>query len=280
MNEKAEQFYDRLCKAVQTDRLKLPTLPEVALKIRQAVESEEKSAQQIAEILTQDAALAARLLQLANSPLFRARSKIDNLQLAIARLGTRVVRDLVITLAMKQIFQASSSSLEQQFRELWSTSVEVAAVCRLLASSQNSLDPEQALLAGLIHNIGALPILRLAEDDEELIDDPEALQEITLEIQSKVGKVILEFWNFPDTFIDVVKHWDEFDRQHQGKADYTDLVQVAILQSGHTRFAHTPDDWSEIPAFQKLGLDAAVNYTELADNKASIEETRQTLMAM
>lgn len=280
MNEKAEQFYDRLCKAVQTDRLKLPTLPEVALKIRQAVESEEKSAQQIAEILTQDAALAARLLQLANSPLFRARSKIDNLQLAIARLGTRVVRDLVITLAMKQIFQASSSSLEQQFRELWSTSVEVAAVCRLLASSQNSLDPEQALLAGLIHNIGALPILRLAEDDEELFDDPEALQEITLEIQSKVGKVILEFWNFPDTFIDVVKHWDEFDRQHQGKADYTDLVQVAILQSGHTRFAHTPDDWSEIPAFQKLGLDAAVNYTELADNKASIEETRQTLMAM
>ena len=280
MNEKAEQFYDRLCKAVQTDRLKLPTLPEVALKIRQAVESEEKSAQQIAEILTQDAALAARLLQLANSPLFRARSKIDNLQLAIARLGTRVVRDLVITLAMKQIFQASSSSLEQQFRELWSTSVEVAAVCRLLASSQNSLDPEQALLAGLIHNIGALPILRLAEDDKELFDDPEALQEITLEIQSKVGKVILEFWNFPDTFIDVVKHWDEFDRQHQGKADYTDLVQVAILQSGHTRFAHTPDDWSEIPAFQKLGLDAAVNYTELADNKASIEETRQTLMAM
>ena len=280
MNEKAEQFYDRLCKAVQTDRLKLPTLPEVALKIRQAVESEEKSAQQIAEILTQDAALAARLLQLANSPLFRARSKIDNLQLAIARLGTRVVRDLVITLAMKQIFQASSSSLEQQFRELCSTSVEVAAVCRLLASSQNSLDPEQALLAGLIHNIGALPILRLAEDDEELFDDPEALQEITLEIQSKVGKVILEFWNFPDTFIDVVKHWDEFDRQHQGKADYTDLVQVAILQSGHTSFAHTPDDWREIPAFQKLGLDAAVNYTELDDNKASIEETRHTLLAM
>ena len=280
MNEKAEQFYDRLCKAVQTDRLKLPTLPEVALKIRQAVESEEKSAQQIAEILTQDAALAARLLQLANSPLFRARSKIDNLQLAITRLGTRVVRDLVITLAMKQIFQASSSSLEQQFRELWSTSVEVAAICRLLATSQNALEPEQALLAGLIHNIGALPILRLAEDDEELIDDPEALQEITLEIQSKVGKVILEFWNFPDTFIDVVKHWDQFDRQHQGKADYTDLVQVAILQSGHTRFAHTPDDWSEIPAFQKLGLDASVNYTELDDNKACIEETRQTLMAM
>lgn len=280
MNEKAEQFYDRLCKAVQTDRLKLPTLPEVALKIRQAVESEEKSAQQIAEILTQDAALAARLLQLANSPLFRARSKIDNLQLAITRLGTRVVRDLVITLAMKQIFQASSSSLEQQFREIWSTSVEVAAVCRLLAGSQNSLEPEQALLAGLIHNIGALPILRLAEDDQELLDDPEALQEIILEIQSKVGKVILEFWNFPDTFIDVVKHWDQFDRQHQGKADYTDLVQVAILQSGHTRFAHTPDDWCEIPAFQKLGLDAAVNYAELDNNKASIEETRQTLMAM
>ncbi|MCW8956859.1 MAG: HDOD domain-containing protein [Gammaproteobacteria bacterium] len=280
MIDKAEQFYDKLCKAVQTDQLKLPTLPEVALKIRQAVESEEKSAQQIAEILTQDASLAARLLQLANSPLYRARSKIDNLQLAITRLGTRVVKDLVITLAMKQIFQSTSKSLDQQFRELWSTSVEVAAICRMLATSQKSLEPEQALLAGLIHNIGALPILRLAEDDDELIDDPELLQEITLEIQSKVGKVILEFWDFPDTFLNVVKHWDEFDRQHPGVADYTDLVQVAILQSGHTQFAHTPAEWNQISAFQKLGLDATINYTDKDDNKASIEETRQTLMAM
>ena len=280
MIEKAEHFYQKLCKAVQTDQLKLPSLPEVALRIRQAVEHDEKSAQQIAEILTQDAALAARLLQLANSPLYRAQSKIDNLQMAITRLGTRIVRDLVITLAMRQIFQSSSTALDQQFRELWSTSVEVASICRLLAAGQNSLQPEQALLAGLIHNIGALPILRLAEDDAELIDDPEALEEITLDIQSRVGKVILEFWHFPDCFIDVVNHWDQFDRQHSGTADYTDLVQVAILQSGHTRFAHTPDDWSRVSAFEKLGLDTSINYLELDDNKACIEQTRQTLMCM
>lgn len=280
MIEKAEQFYNKLCKAVQTDRLKLPTLPEVALKIRQAVESEEKSAQQIAEILTQDAALAARLLQLANSPLYRARSKIDNIQLAITRLGTRVVRDLVITLAMKQIYQATSDSLDRQFRELWSTSVEVAAICRMLAAGQNTLDPEQALLAGLIHNIGALPIMQLAEDDDELFDDAEALQEITLEIQSKVGKVILEFWNFPESFIDVVNHWDQFDREHSGEADYTDLVQVAILQSGHTRFSHAPIDLSQINAFKKLGLDTSINYIDIEANKASIDETKQTLLAM
>lgn len=280
MIEKAEQFYQKLCKAVQTDQLTLPTLPEVALKIRQAVESEEKSAQQIAEILTQDASLAARLLQLANSPLYRARAKIDNLQLAITRLGTRVVRDLVITLAMKQIFQASSDSLDKQFRELWSTSVEVAAICRMLATRQKSLDPEQALLAGLIHNIGALPILRLAEDDDELIDDPEMLEEITLAIQSKVGQVILEFWDFSDTFVEVIKHWDEFDREHPGTADYTDVVQVAILQSGHTRFAHTPDEWSRISAFQKLGLDPSINLMDKQDSKATIEETKLTLMTM
>ena len=280
MIDKAEQFYKKLCKAVQTDQLKLPTLPEVALKIRQAVESEEKSAQQIAEILTQDASLAARLLQLANSPLYRARSKIDNLQMAITRLGTRVVRDLVITLAMKQIYQATSDSLDSQFRELWSTSVEVAAICRMLAASQKTLEPEQALLAGLIHNIGALPIMQLAEDDDELFDDAEALQEITLEIQSKVSKIILEFWDFPDMFVDVVKYWDQFDRQHTGNADYTDLVQVALLQSGHTRFTHAPVEWDQISAFEKLGLDTSINYIELDDNKMSIEETRQTLMAM
>ena len=171
MSEKAEKFFQELQKAVETDQLVLPTLPEVALKIREAVESEDSSAQQIAETLTQDAALSARMIQVANSPLYRTRNPIDDLQMAVTRLGIRMVRDLVISLAMKQIYQATSDVLDQHFRESWNTAVEVAAICRMLATTVPGINSEQALLAGLIHNIGALPILVLAEDDEELFND-------------------------------------------------------------------------------------------------------------
>lgn len=280
MNEKSDYIFNQLHQAVVTDQLRLPTLPEVALKIRNAVDKEHNSAQQIAEILSQDAALAARLLQLANSPLYRARSEIDNLHMAITRLGTRIVRDLVMTLAMRQIYQARSEALSQQFKQLWTTSVEVAAICRILAASQPTLEPEQALLAGLIHNIGALPVLQLAEDQSELFDDHQDMIAVIKDIQGDVGEMILKFWNFPAHLIDVVSQWNNFSRHTSANADYIDLVQTAILHSGHTDMANIPDDHSEINILHKLGLEDDDAFFLNEDNRVKIEETRQSLIAI
>jgi len=276
MTEKAEQFFNELKSAVESDQLILPTLPEVALKIREAVESENTSAQQVAETLTQDASLSARLIQVSNSPLYRSRTPIEDLQMAVTRLGIRMVRDLVISLAMKQIYQATSDVLDEHFRRIWNTSVEVAAICRMFATTVPGINPEQALLAGLIHNIGALPILVMAEDDNDLFNDGEALQQVITELQGRVGILILETWNFGDAMIDVVKNAHNFTYDHEGGADLVDLVQIALLQGGHV---DSDVDWSGVPAFAKLGMDTEVNVVEIEENKEIIESTKQSLMA-
>jgi len=276
MTEKAEQFFNELKSAVESDQLILPTLPEVALKIREAVESENTSAQQVAETLTQDASLSARLIQVSNSPLYRSRTPIEDLQMAVTRLGIRMVRDLVISLAMKQIYQATSDVLDEHFRRIWNTSVEVAAICRMFATTVPGINPEQALLAGLIHNIGALPILVMAEDDNDLFNDGEALQQVITELQGRVGILILETWNFGDAMIDVVKNAHNFSYDHEGGADLVDLVQIALLQGGHV---DSDVDWSGVPAFAKLGMDTEVNVVEIEENKEIIESTKQSLMA-
>lgn len=169
------QFLETLNEAIDKNRLTLPTLPEVALKVRDAVENEQSSANQIAEIIASDAALSARLLQVANSPLYRGRVTIDNLQMAVARLGVRLVRSLVVSLIMQQIFQATNDLLDAKFRQVWEESVQIAAISRVLASNVDHLDKEQAMLAGLIHNIGALPVLAMAESHEELLQDPQGV---------------------------------------------------------------------------------------------------------
>jgi len=276
MTEKAEQFFNELKSAVESDQLILPTLPEVALKIREAVESENTSAQQVAETLTQDASLSARLIQVSNSPLYRSRTPIEDLQMAVTRLGIRMVRDLVISLAMKQIYQATSDVLDEHFRRIWNTSVEVAAICRMFATTVPGINPEQALLAGLIHNIGALPILVMAEDDNDLFNDSEALQQVITELQGRVGILILETWNFGDAMIDVVKNAHNFSYDHEGGADLVDFVQIALLQGGHV---DNDIDWSSVPAFSKLGMDTEVNVVEIEENKEIIESTKQSLMA-
>lgn len=275
MTDKAEQFFSELKKAVESDQIILPTLPEVALKIRDAVESENTSAQQIADTLTQDASLSARLIQVSNSPLYRSRTPIEDLQMAVTRLGIRMVRDLVISLAMKQIYQATSDVLDEHFRRSWNTAVEVAAICRMLATTVPGVNPEQALLAGLIHNIGTLPILVKAEDDDDLFNNSEALQQVIDELQSRVGALILETWNFGDSMTDVVKHAYNFSYDHEGGANLVDLVQIALLQGGHI----TDDiDWANVPAFSKLGMDTEVNVVEIEENQEIIESTKQSLM--
>jgi len=281
MSEKNQKIRQQLFKAIETDQIKLPTLPEVALKIREAVEKDNMSAVDIAELLVQDSSLSARLLQLANSPLYRARTEIDSLQMAITRLGVRIVKDLVVMLAIKQAFKAQSKSLEKQFKALWQTSVDVAAICRVLAKAQNSLDVEHAMLGGLIHNIGALPIIELADRQPALFNDSKEIQSVITDIQAEVGEKILSFWNFPSTLIAVAGQWNNFTRNHDSVADYVDIVQAAILHSQHcpARIGQikVPDDWSAIPAINKLGLDpngCAIN--ESMQNQ--LNETRESLM--
>lgn len=279
MNEKSTFFFNSLKKAVETDQLTLPTLPDVAIKIREAVEQENNSAQQIADIITQDASLTARLLQVANSPLYRARSEISELSMAVTRLGTRVVRDLIICLAMKQIFQPSSDTLKKQFHELWITSTEVAAISRLIARD-TSLNPEQALIAGLIHNIGALPVLEMAEHDIDLANNKQALQQIIEDVQGPVGKLILSFWNFPNHLVEVVSSWNDFQRAHDGAADYVDVVQIAILQSEHNLYTNLPEDWNQIPAFSAMGISPDSRIIDEPHYKSTVDETRQSLLVM
>lgn len=278
MSAKAEQFFNELKKAVETDRLLLPTLPEVALKIRAAVEDENASAQKIADTLTQDASLSARLIQVANSPLYRTRNPIENLPQAVIRLGIRLVRDLVVSLAMKQIYQATSDVLDEYFRNAWNQSVEIAAICRMLATTVPGINPEQALLAGLMHNIGSLPILVMAEDDDDLFQDREALSELIWELQGRVGALILSNWRFPDNMIEVVRESHNFGYNHPGNTPaYVDLVQVALLQGKRIPTKHLPANLNKVAAFVKMGIDAGVNVIEIEANQQMIENTKATL---
>lgn len=276
MSEQAQKVLQQLFKAVETDQIKLPTLPEVALQIREAVEKDNQSATDIANLLAQDSSLSARLLQLANSPLYRARSEIDSLQMAITRLGVRIVKNLVVMLSIKQAFKARDNAHQKQLKQIWQTSVDVAAVCRVLAKTQPGLDVEHAMLAGLIHNIGCLPIIELADRQPSLFSDNQNIIDVTNEIQSELGEKILSFWNFPDSLINVTRYWNQYTRNHESTADYVDIVQAAIL---HTNHAHNswPDDWSKFPAISKLGLDPSVRNLD-ESLQIELDDTRKSLM--
>jgi HD-like signal output (HDOD) protein len=277
LSAKAETLFIDLQEAVRTDKLILPTLPEVALRIRDAVEDENSTARDISDALAQDASLAARLIKVANSPLYRTRNPIEDLQMAVTRLGVSIVRDLVVGLAMKQIFQATSDALDKHSRSIWSKSVDAAAISRMMATLVSGINPEQALLAGLIHNIGALPILVQAENDDELFHDETVLGRVIYELQGVVGELILRHWEFEEQMIEVVTQCHNFEYNDSDRAGIVDLVQVALLQGKHVPEELSPECWSNVPAFTRLGLDVEVNVVDIEENKEIIENTKMAL---
>ena len=265
MDQVIQEVRDELNDAIRSNRVVLPTLPEVALKVRDAAEDPRTDSSGIARVIANDAALSARIIRVANSALLRAASPILDLRMAISRLGMQYTCNLAIGLAMEQMFQATSDAVDRRMREVWTRSTEVAGISAVLAKTFTRLKPDQATLAGLVHQIGALPILRFAEEQRRLLKSPELLDELIAALHGEIGQLILETWDFPPELSVVPTQYLQFDRQ-PAAADYADIVLVANLQ-GRIGTDHplTRMDWHGISAFARLGLDPDFNAMEVED---------------
>ncbi|ERI51193.1 HDOD domain-containing protein [Pseudomonas sp. EGD-AK9] len=277
MSKLAERVQQELIHAIENDELVLPTLPEVALKVREAAEDPDIGIPQISKVIGNDAALTARIIKVVNSPLLRTNKEITDLQMAVSRLGINYTCNLATGLAMEQMFQATSDVVDRKMREVWNKSTEIAGICHVLCRHYTRLMPDQATLAGLVHQIGVLPILTYAEEHNELLADSISLNHVIEQIHPIIGDKILRTWEFPEPIAMVPSQYLNFARD-SAKVDYVDIVQVATLQSYlGSEHPYTQLDWSTVPAFAKLGLDPNVDMQADEDLSAAMEAAMSML---
>ncbi len=271
MNQVADKVRQELLTAIEQDKLVLPTLPEVALRVREVAEDPDASIDQLVSVIGNDAALAARIIKVANSPLLRASKEIVDLKMALMRLGMEYTCNLATGLAMEQMFQATSDMVDKRMREIWSRSTEIAGICHVLCRHRTKLRPDQATLAGLVHRIGALPILTYAENHPELLSDSITLDNVIESLHAQIGDKILEKWDFPAELLKVPSQHLQFDRD-ASDPDYADIVTVAVLQSYMATDHKLSDvDYSTVKAFSRLGLDTDMRAEEGEDLSADME---------
>ncbi len=239
---------------IASDRLVLPTLPEMALKAREVAQDPDVTALQLSKVVQDDPALSVRLLRVANSPLMRAQRQIDDLHQAIARMGITFACNLISALAMRQMFQATTDTVDRLMRGVWSHSTQVAGIASVLCLHYTKLKTDQATLAGLVHQIGILPLLSYAEMHPDLLQSGMTLTQTIDSLHPQIGEMILRQWDFSEDLIAVPRGYTQFDREVP-KADYVDLVTVANLEclygSDHPL---TQINWQDVNAFKRLGL--------------------------
>ncbi len=273
-----QDFLDHVKEELDANRLILPTLPDIALKVRDAVAQGNSSAQQLSEMIVTDASLSARLIQVANSPLYRGAVEVKTIQMAVTRLGSTTIRTLITSLVMQQMYTPSTPMLEQYFRDVWEQSVNVSSISRALSSFVPHLSPDEAMLAGLIHQIGKLPILILVENIPEFKDSASRLDKLLDKAHPAIGKIIMDTWDFPEELKLVASEYANFQREDVEKADYVDLVQVAFLQSiSGTDHPANRIDWNTVGSFARLGLEAYDEILEIDGVSEEIELAQSML---
>lgn len=275
------EFLATLIDDIRNDRLILPSLPEIGLKVRSVVQDPSTNATQLAKIISTDPILSTRLLQVANSVLLRGRNPITNIQNAITRLGNQLVKDLITCLVLQQLYQRGATVfIKKQLRTLWDHNTRVAAISHVVARRFTSLPPDQAMLAGLIHDIGVLPILSRADTVPELLLDDYALDTVVQHLHTRIGKMVLNTWHFPASLVDVAAEHENLQYDGGSVPTLVDVVIVANLHS-HIGSEHrlAAVDWTTVPAFEKLGLTAEESIVSLLEAQGEISEVARLLAA-
>ena len=188
---------------LENDRLPLPTLPEVAIRVRETADDDNASITDVARIIETDAALSARIVQVGNSALYKGINPAETVQAAAMRMGLNTVRSLATSLVMKQLFQATHPVVDHYLRKAWKQSTDVAALSAVIAKNSTTLESDSALLAGLTHSIGLSPILVKAEADPGLLNNSQELEKLLYALYPVVGSRILKIWGFSDALIKV-----------------------------------------------------------------------------
>ena len=271
MSQAAQAIHEQVKAAIASDELDLPTLPEVALRIREVADDDDVSAGALVEVVADDPSLSAQLVKLANSPMFRATRPIEDLHMAISRIGVVYAANVATGLAMQQMFQATSDMIDRKMRETWNHATQVAAIAGVLAKHYTDLSPDQATLGGLLHNIGVLPILSWAEEHSRLIPDSMTLDKVIESQHGSLGTMILTSWEFPVEIASIPNNYLNWDRTNSD-TDYVDVVIVANIQARQgTDHPHGQVDTGNIGAFDNLGLNADDDAEAEEDLSAELE---------
>jgi len=264
-------------------KFRLTSLPEVALAIRNLLNDGNAGARQVSDLVNRDQAIAAKIVRAANSPIYFGAAKCDNVQSAVVRLGLMTTRQLVISFTLRDLFQATSPLLKKLMAEAWQHSADVAAISLVLARHTKSFNPEEAMLAGLVSNIGVLAVLNYAQSYPQLLDNEVLLRQWIEKLRGEAGALVLENWQFPDEIVEVARGCEDWMRCPTTHVDLCDLVLVATLHSYiGKRKQTTPPRLDQVPAYQKLALGnltPELTLQILVEARDQIEQARAMLAA-
>jgi HD-like signal output (HDOD) protein len=251
-------FVQALAAELSTGKVELPSFPDIAMRVRQVLADETVTPEKVVRVIGSEPALAARLLQLANSAALNFSGKpVTDLRTAVNRMGFNMVRSAAIAFAMSQLKKVDAlKGLEKPLDVLWRRSAGVAAMSHAVARRIAKLNPDTALLAGLLHGVGQLYILTRTAKHPKLFANEAVYHNIVRDWHSSIAKALLENWDMADEIVDAVANFEDIGRTHIGPTDLTDVLTVGYLMASYREHPESVElNMQGVAACSRMQLD-------------------------
>lgn len=252
----------------------LKSLPHVAIKVTQLVNSESSSMQEFEDIIKLDPVLVIRMLKLVNSPFFGLVNKVESVSKAVVYIGMQNLRNLVAIEALRDLFKDEAAEGFSR-RRLWHHSATVAILSQMIAKRIFGLVGEDEFLAGIIHDVGLIvedqlvgaelrrACLNYSEGDGNLT---EYENEIIETDHAKVGGLLAYQWNMQDDVLVAIKKHHQHDKVFPIPSIVA-IVQIAEYIANRMKFAAVSGKADPLPGYLKSHMKE-----RMADYKVLIKD--------
>ncbi|MBL4821902.1 MAG: HDOD domain-containing protein [Colwellia sp.] len=250
-------LYTILMEKIKQDALVLPTLPEVALKVRQAADDPDINLSHMSDIIGQDPALALGMIKVANSALLGRSVKVETVSQAVTRIGLRQIKSISTAMALKQVFVSENEVVAMQMKKSWHKTIDIASVAISLMSlylkdnKHTPLTLDTITLASLVHNIGVLPILTEAEQHPDIFANLTFLQQAIAKLSGNVGGAVTRAWGFSDELTLLAESWSDLTILPK-EIHYLDFIRAGAIY--HNVFKNESTKEVLLNSFVKKGL--------------------------
>ncbi|WP_028455288.1 HDOD domain-containing protein [Chitinilyticum litopenaei] len=211
-----------------------PVCFDATVQISTVMKSQTASLQRITHEVQKDPLITSKLLKLANSVTYNpSGQQIIDLGAAITRLGMEIARSTALACAMEQLVRSRElAAFETLAHDIWQHSLRTAMCARVIAMRLTRVNPELAMLAGLVHDLGAFFLLDRANRYPELHERPKTVEYLVAQWHESIGTILLDNLGLPEEVIEGVRENDQPRPTVENPRTLSDVIYVANLFAG------------------------------------------------
>jgi len=250
---RSTQFYQVFYQDFRSENLRVKTIPDVIKKLKLSL-SHEIGFKKAIQAMQVEPSIALKLVKLSNSGLFLPGHPINNCHNAVYRIGLSATKNLIINYCLDETFSMQDEFLTKLINDEWVKSLYLSKICQVMATQVSGINPRSAQLAGLIANIGRLPILAFAENFPHDFWTEEDIFNVMDALQARVGTYILAHAGFPQELVEVPLNSEDWMHDSGSQLTLSDVVTLSKLHYHWSiQKGHNIPPMKSLPAFVKLG---------------------------